>query len=131
MQIPFLSQHVTPDYGFNTFIIYAKNNNLCKEQSTALIFLSEKAWGEIKTKNGGTVVNFYVGPLGLAFLSRKSRVEIRTKKKCNSGMSCNNALAFDIKKQCREIISSITAEGKNWLLCNGEVSTRLQGKLPR
>lgn len=46
-------------------------------------------------------------------------------------MNCNSAFAFDIKKQCREIISSITTEREKWLLCNREVSTRLQGKLPR
>lgn len=54
-------------------------------------------------------------------------------------MSCNSALVFDINKQCREIVTSITAEqadtlasaDKKWLLCNREVSTRLQGKLPR
>ena len=54
-------------------------------------------------------------------------------------MSCNSALVFDIIKQCREIVTSITAEqadslaaaDKKWLLCNREVSTRLQGKLPR
>ena len=54
-------------------------------------------------------------------------------------MSCASALAFDAKKQCREIISLLATEAadcaiaadKKWLLCNREVATRLQGKLPR
>ncbi|XP_068730365.1 actin maturation protease-like isoform X1 [Montipora capricornis] len=45
--------------------------------------------------------------------------------------------AWEIKKQCREIIQQITAQrseffgDEEWLLCIREVSTRLQGKFPR
>lgn len=53
-----------------------------------------------------------------------------------------SAHAFDVRRQCREIILDITDKQGNsslddtkavrkWLLCNREVPTRLQGKLPR
>ena len=53
-------------------------------------------------------------------------------------MYCASALARDVNKQCREIVQHHIAAArsgvsgdKKWLLCNREVSTRLQGKLPR
>lgn len=48
-----------------------------------------------------------------------------------------SALARDVNKQCREIILKNVAErsesliDRKWLLCNRDVSTRLQGNLPR
>lgn len=57
-------------------------------------------------------------------------------------MSCTSAHAFDVRKQCLEIISDITNKqedssvddinlARKWLLYYREVPTRLQGKLPR
>lgn len=59
-----------------------------------------------------------------------------------SEMSCTSAHAFDVRKQCLEIISDITNKqedssvddinlARKWLLYYREVPTRLQGKLPR
>lgn len=53
-------------------------------------------------------------------------------------MHCTSAgIVRDVNKQCREIIQQIVRKGTdlsgdtNWLLCNSQVPTRLQGKHPR